>query len=655
MTTGLSEVIGRVRVGLTGDVWDLLPDKELLARFAGDRDEAAFAELVRRHGPTVLAECRRVLFDRSACDDAFQATFLVLSQKAGTIRDADRLGGWLRGVARKVARRARKRAARRAEVEQPLSESGEAAFETPPQSTDLCGVLAEELGRLPRHYRDAVIVCDVDGLSRRAAARRLSIPVGTLSNRLTAARELLARRLLRRGVALGLALSVSSATRAIVSNRLFAATLIAVRSGIVPPVLQPLLAEGPPSMVLVRSTLAATVVGSLFCLAVALAPKSAVVHAAPPPVPVVEPADPRPPKPAPGRYTYSARFSRDGRYLALSMPKTFDGKGEHEVILYDTRTWKERFRLTGPTQNSFGLEFSSDGKTLFAASHDGTIHSWDTVTGKPGRPLTAKDERCIGITASPDGKVLASTHVNWDEKPRPSYVRIWDASTGEMRRKIEFEQTTLTESVTFTPDGKAIAVGLNALSDDAKKFNGVLEYDVATGKELRRYDAIRITAGARPVTHSIAYTPDGKWMIVGGGEAIPDQRRTGCSMHGYLWVFDRATGKLEKTLLEDRSDYVRVVRLSEDGRRLYVTTNSPLREVEYQGQRASAHLSQIPCWDTTDWTIKWTYEEKQYPCSLTTITPSPDGRRLVVVNDRGVFLHDTKTGEEWGGLVAVEK
>jgi DNA-directed RNA polymerase specialized sigma24 family protein len=166
MTNGLSDVIGRLRVTLARDPLEEVADRDLLMKFVVDRDEAVFAELVRRHGPTVLAECRRVLFDRSACDDVFQATFLVLARRAGSIRDPSRLGGWLKGVAGKIARRIRRQALRRAEVERPLAGDDAASAETKPSAADLCGVLAEELARLPRHYREAVTACDVDGLSR---------------------------------------------------------------------------------------------------------------------------------------------------------------------------------------------------------------------------------------------------------------------------------------------------------------------------------------------------------------------------------------------------------------------------------------------------------------------------------------------------------
>ena len=90
----------------SGDV----PDGQLLERFTARRDEAAFAALLRRHGPLVHGVCRRMLHNEHDAEDAFQATFLVLARKAGSIGRRDSVGSWLYQVARNVAMKARKRA-----------------------------------------------------------------------------------------------------------------------------------------------------------------------------------------------------------------------------------------------------------------------------------------------------------------------------------------------------------------------------------------------------------------------------------------------------------------------------------------------------------------------------------------------------------------
>src|SRR5438270_3387581 len=96
----LESVLRHVR-GLGGRAVAELPDRDLLAEFVKGGDEAAFAEVVRRHGPMVFGVCRRVLGQHQAAEDAFQATFLVLAKKASRLRRPERLGPWLYGVARR--------------------------------------------------------------------------------------------------------------------------------------------------------------------------------------------------------------------------------------------------------------------------------------------------------------------------------------------------------------------------------------------------------------------------------------------------------------------------------------------------------------------------------------------------------------------------
>ena len=176
------------------------PDAELVRRYAASRDPAAFESLVRRHGALVFAICRRTLGREHDAEDAFQAAFLVLAQKAGRIREPRLLSAWLYGVAVRVANKAKARAARRreearAEVPEPLTADVEAV-------SDIGPVLDAELAALPEWYRQAVLLCDVQELSRTEAAARLGIPEGTLSSRLAVGRKRLAARLARRGVAL---------------------------------------------------------------------------------------------------------------------------------------------------------------------------------------------------------------------------------------------------------------------------------------------------------------------------------------------------------------------------------------------------------------------------------------------------------------------
>jgi RNA polymerase sigma factor (sigma-70 family) len=190
---------------LLGDLpspFDNLSDGGLLARFVTTRDEAAFAALVRRHGPMVLGVCRRALRHTQDAEDAFQATFWVLARKAGSVRRRAALGSWLYRVAQRTAQEARAMRARHRAKERPLDAAPEAPARAA-QAQDWGPWLDQELSRLPEKYRAAIVLCDLEARPRKDAARQLGIPEGTLSSRLANGRKLLAARLARRGVTLG--------------------------------------------------------------------------------------------------------------------------------------------------------------------------------------------------------------------------------------------------------------------------------------------------------------------------------------------------------------------------------------------------------------------------------------------------------------------
>ncbi|HTU93615.1 MAG TPA: sigma-70 family RNA polymerase sigma factor [Gemmataceae bacterium] len=183
-------------------------DGQLLERYLSERDECAFEMLVRRHGPMVLGVCRRVLGNSHDAEDAFQATFLVLIRRASSISPRDRVGGWLHGVAYRTALEARRSRTRRRRKE------AQAVPRTPPPedaAAEWFPLLDTELNRLPINYRLPLLLCDLEGLTRKQAAQKLGWPEGTLSSRLSRGRELLARRLKRHGLGLSAASAVALA------------------------------------------------------------------------------------------------------------------------------------------------------------------------------------------------------------------------------------------------------------------------------------------------------------------------------------------------------------------------------------------------------------------------------------------------------------
>lgn len=206
---------------------DHLSDATLLERFVTRREEEAFATLVRRHGPRVLSACRRILPSEHDAEDVFQATFLVLAQRAAEVEWDGSVGGWLCGVARRLSLNARAGASRRWRRETPVTalagvgSDGRVGHGPIPEALhpaadpfaeivrrDLRRALDDELNLLPEKYRAPVVLCDLEGLTHEEAAHRLGWPAGSISRRLGHARALLRRRLGGRGLPVAITLVI---------------------------------------------------------------------------------------------------------------------------------------------------------------------------------------------------------------------------------------------------------------------------------------------------------------------------------------------------------------------------------------------------------------------------------------------------------------
>jgi RNA polymerase sigma factor (sigma-70 family) len=202
-----------------------LSDARLLERFVTSGDEAAFTALVSRHGALVLNTCEAVLKDPNAAADAFQATFVLLFRKAGSVRGVDALGAWLHRVAYRVAIQARSDAARRREIETLAASTRAPEL---PGHDDTGPLLHEEIERLPERFRLPVVLCYLEGMSRDQAADHLKCTEGAVRGRLAKGRELLRQRLARRGVTL----AVPCVSRAAIPESLVATTVRAAAGGV---------------------------------------------------------------------------------------------------------------------------------------------------------------------------------------------------------------------------------------------------------------------------------------------------------------------------------------------------------------------------------------------------------------------------------------
>lgn len=235
MATGpMSTVLQHLRT-LFGRDGAEMTDGELLTLFLHGREEAPLAALVRRHAAMVWGVCQRLLRNPHDAEDAFQATFLVLVRKADSVKPREAVGNWLYGVAHQTAVRVRAMAAKRGGREKQMVDMPEPA-EKEAGKDDLLALLDQELSRLPDKHRLVIVLSDLEGKTRKEMARQLGISEGTVAGRLARAREMLARRLTRRGLAissgaLAVALSQSAATASVpaplVGSTIKAASLLA--------------------------------------------------------------------------------------------------------------------------------------------------------------------------------------------------------------------------------------------------------------------------------------------------------------------------------------------------------------------------------------------------------------------------------------------
>jgi RNA polymerase sigma factor (sigma-70 family) len=210
-------------------------DAQLLERFAARHSESAFAVLVERHGPLVHSVCHRILQNPADAEDAFQAAFLVLARKAHTIQKHHSVASWLYKVAYRIALRARSAIARRRTQEREAIQSQPPPTPTETARRELGEAIDEEVHRLPEKYRAPILLCYLQGQTNEEAARQLSCPIGTLKVRLMRARDILRKRLARRGLtlsAVGLAaLLFENAALAAVPATVAGATVSAVTVG----------------------------------------------------------------------------------------------------------------------------------------------------------------------------------------------------------------------------------------------------------------------------------------------------------------------------------------------------------------------------------------------------------------------------------------
>jgi RNA polymerase sigma factor (sigma-70 family) len=203
VTPYLPAILEQVQRRLRPSLSAVVTDAQLLERFLQNRDQAAFELLMWRHGPMVFGVCRRILHHTQDAEDAFQATFLMLSRKAASIGKRESVSGWLYTVAYRIALRAKARSGRRSQIEKPLDELPIDDKSADPADLtawhELRKMVDAELNQIPEKYRTAFILCHLEGKTCEEAAEHLGCPRGTVQSRVGRARERLRARLSLRG------------------------------------------------------------------------------------------------------------------------------------------------------------------------------------------------------------------------------------------------------------------------------------------------------------------------------------------------------------------------------------------------------------------------------------------------------------------------
>jgi RNA polymerase sigma factor (sigma-70 family) len=533
----LSHVLRHIRTLAGGPVPGAPTDGDLLRRFAGQRDEAAFAALMQRHGPMVLAVCRRMLHDWHDAEDAYQATFLVLARKAGASGWQASIGCWLYAVAQRVAAKAREAAARRRQrqtdmVDVPCDEPTDAAWQ------ELRPLLDDELSRLPEKYRAPLVLCYLEGKTNEDAAQQLGWPVGSVWSGLSRGRDLLRRRLERRGLALSVGACAALVTEkgmaavpaALAQVTLHAATSFAAGQAAAVSAEVANLSEGAlRHMETTRLKLAATLAVSVIGLGVGVIayglqsqpPFAAFEQDALSSAPAGEPAKER-------GQPLTLRHGGEVLYLAFAADgKTVTSCGADGMVrAWSAETGEEvgHFKAGWTRDSIQPFALSADCRTLASCDEGGTVWLWDASGIKrrgiswlaevPAKERAQADRpglaRCVALSA--DGKSLVAA-----DGPT---VRLWDADSGKAGHV--FRHTPNPKAplhaenvfVALSPDKKHLAAvqsGPPGFPQESDVSTSTLcVWEVATGKE--RFKATEEWTAWRMA----AFSPNGKMLAIGG-------------------------------------------------------------------------------------------------------------------------------------------
>jgi RNA polymerase sigma factor (sigma-70 family) len=656
---------------LAGDPSGTPSDGELLRRYLAARDEAAFAALMRRHGPMVFSVCQSVLRQRDDAEDAFQAAFLILARKAGSVRRHEGLGGWLQRVAYRVALKARADNFRRQQGEAKTARSAVAEPSSDELSWgELRAFLHAELAALSESLRAPLVLCYLEGRTQEEAAQQLGWSLATVRGRLQRGREKLRWRLERRGVALTAALGAALtgqtlAEAAVPSSTLPTTAAIALARGFLRPLL-------PIKLALLSVLVTISVVAGGMALRSPAEPRP--LESGPIAANSVEKqAEPRPAvdahgDPLPegavarlgtvrfnhGEGLHSLFFSSDG--------KTIFSEGGGSIRIWDAGTGKERDRIRmDKVYFAFPTTLLADGKTLITLSEGidnrDVATFWDLAEKKRIRTKELPVRRSVLSTdhqdsLSPDGK-LCVMHVH-----TPVHVQVSEVTTGKILYQLANNSKTFL-SVAFIDNDHLVS---------ADEKNRLEIWEARTGKRFRQlpHDA--------PIRYLLA-SPDGRWLAGLEQRPSPFGRNVEQDIV-YLW--DVKTGKAKHSLRAKPKYWFTNVCFSPDSKTLLTSSRRPqepdevvlwdvatgrrllpfdtasgiradIAAISPDGGRLAAvyapggYTSKFDLWDLKNG-HPLTTEDSRHLQWLTAVALAPTGDRAVITGQRSISLWEASSG-----------
>ncbi|HEY7329331.1 MAG TPA: sigma-70 family RNA polymerase sigma factor [Gemmataceae bacterium] len=481
-------------------------DSELLSRYAQERDTASFEELLERYAPLVWGSCRRIAPTEADAEDAFQATFLALVRQADRLDGRQPLAGWLHTVAVRVARKAGIRARKEAiQIHSPEPVTpGDISDEV--SQKELFRMVDEEIEQLPATLRLPLILCCLQGGTRDEAAQTLRCSVAAVKSRLERGRDLLRRRLQRRGVQLPAAFLLLGLTTERIRAELWVKTM------------QSALCTPAPAITALAGAGISTVSISksrLFLIALLFVSSAAVAGTL-----LTEKPEETPPLPQEKAVSI---VPKQPEIPQVRRDRHGDPLPEGAIARLGTVRWRHGLYV-------HNLAYSADGKKIAAVGLGRAITLWDADTGK--EVCRFPDHAYSDAAAfSPDGKILATTG--------GPICHLWDAATGKELRQLQGHTKTV-RGIAFAPDGKTLAT---VSQDETARL-----WDAKDGKEIHRFDC------KQGFLRAVAYSPDGRFLATAGQD-------------GTIRLWNPSTGLVDRQLNGHKKEVWKIT-FSQDSTRL---------------------------------------------------------------------------------------